>query len=162
MTTSATIYTKIDAGIREMSDRSLRLPAIQRRALILIDGRRQAADLAMLLGMKEVEEILDPLVKADLIRSNKTQTAIASTAPPTPLELEAGALESAKLLMQQSTSQHLGVLGASLQHQIKSAGSREDLISVCARWHMEIRASKRGRDQADALLATLHQLLQAA
>lgn len=161
MPTSATIYTKTAAGILEMSERSLRLPAIQRRALILIDGRRHAAELATLLGIEKVEEILDALMQADLIRSNSAQTAVASRALP-PLELDAGALESAKLLMQQSARHHLGVLGASLHDQIRSASSREELVSVCARWHMEIRASKKGRDHADALLATLHQLLQAA
>lgn len=159
--TSANIFTKTDAGIRELIERSLRLPALQRRALILIDGKRHATELAILLCVQKVEDILDPLVQADLIRSNNSQTAVASKAPR-PVKLDTRALESARLLMQQSTSHHLGVLGAALQDRIRSAGSREDLTSVCARWHMEMRASKKGRDQADALLTTLHELLQAA
>lgn len=141
--------------------RSLRLPAIQRRTLILIDGQRSATELAALLGIKEVEDVLDPLVQAGLIRSNKTPTSVVQAARVS-LAIDAEPLASAKALMQESTNQHLGVLGASLRDQISSARSREELVSVCARWHMEIRASKRGRDQADALLATLHQLLQAA
>lgn len=159
--TSANIFTKTDAGIQELIERSLRLPAVQRRALILIDGKRYAAEVAILLGIEDVEGVFDPLLQAGLIRSSKAPTSVAPQAPPRPT-LDTGALESAKLLMQQSASHHLGVLGAALQDRIRSAGSREDLISVCARWHMEMRASKKGRDQADALLATLHELLQAA
>lgn len=130
--TSANIYTKTSAGIREICERSLRLPAIQRRALILIDGNRCEAELVTLLGIQKVEDFLDPLLKAGLIRSSKAQTAVASKAPP-PVKLDTGALEGAKLLMQQSASHHLGVLGAALQDRIRSAGSREELVSVCAR-----------------------------
>lgn len=113
MPSSSHIYTKTGSGIQEMSVRSLRLPAIQRRTLILIDGQRSATELAALLGIKEVEDVLDPLVQAGLIRSNRTPTPVVQAARVS-LAIDAEPLASAKALMQESTNQHLGVLGASL------------------------------------------------
>ena len=159
------MYTKTAAGTREVADRSLGLPAIQRRALILVDGRRGALELARLLCMPDAGEILAQLEQAGLVERPATASAAPPPLPPPPPpppELDPDAVAQAKAMMRQSTSQYLGVLGAPLQDVIASARNRAELVSVCARWHMEMRASRRGREEADALLSTLHALLQVA
>lgn len=60
-------YVKTEAGVREVAARSLRLPANLRRLLILIDGERDAAQLANLLGADAVAAQLAELEAAGLI-----------------------------------------------------------------------------------------------
>lgn len=147
--------------MREVADRSASLTAIQRRALILIDGKRCQLELARLLGTPDIKNILDLLEEAGLVESPKMGSAEPTPVQPPP-DLDPDAVAQAKAMMQQSTSKYLGVLGMPLQEVIAAARNRAELASVCARWHMEMRASRRGRDQADALLSALHALLQAA
>lgn len=147
--------------MREVADRSLSLPAIQRRVLILVDGRRGSPELARLLGMPDVGEILARLEQAGLVACSTKERAEPPPAPPPP-DLAPYVIAQAKMLMQQSTSLYLGVLGTPLQALIASACNRAELASVGARWHMEMRASRQGREEADALLAALRALLQAA
>lgn len=144
-----------------MADRSLGLPAIQRRALILVDGRRCALELARLLNTPDVDDTLAQLEQAGLVKGPATHVTEPAPPPrPAPKELAPDTIAQAKAMMEQSTRQYLGVLGAPLQEVIAAARTRAELASVCARWHMEMRASRKGREEADALLSALHALLE--
>lgn len=160
------IHAKTPAGIREVAERSRRLPPIQRRALILADGIRSRGELARLLGIENIDAVLAELVLAGLLSDGAPPVAPPSikapiTAPPDP-SLAPVILHNAKQLMQHSARQHLGLLGVPLQDKIAAAHSREALLSVCAQWHLELRDSRAGREVADAMLASFHDLLQVA
>ena len=60
-----TIYIKTAEGQREIETRARRVSARARSALILVDGKRSAADLAKLI--QEPAETLQALLDAGLI-----------------------------------------------------------------------------------------------
>lgn len=155
------IYAKTSAGTREVAERSCRLSALQRRVLILVDGVRSRSELAGLLGAGEIDTVLAELRVAGLISDGSPQPAPQPVVRPV-VEVAPAILHDARQLMHRTTRLHLGLMGVALQDKIVAACSRNELLSVCAQWHLEIRESRAGRDEADALLASFHEILRAA
>lgn len=161
MSAASAIHAKTAAGFQEITCRERRLPAQQRRLLILIDGERDRAQLAALLGEPDIEPLLAELAAAGLIAARGT-AASAPLRAPAPQALCPSILFRARTLMRESAARHLGVFGKPLQDAIDAAADRAALLAVSARWHMEMRGSRKGRDEADSLLHSLREILDAA
>ncbi len=56
------IFSKTPLGTQEMASRSLGLTPLQRRVLILLDGKRSLADVAVLVPGHDVAELVEQLV----------------------------------------------------------------------------------------------------
>lgn len=67
MMNSETIYFKTDKGRVEMATRGPMLDILQRRMLILIDGKRSVADLQTFVRAGELEGVLEHLEEQELI-----------------------------------------------------------------------------------------------
>lgn len=152
-------YTKTAAGFEEITRRERRLPALQRRLLILVDGERERTQLARLLDVADIDPLLAGLAAAGLIAPRGAAAPVRATAQQA---LCPATLHRARALMRESATRHLGVFGNALQHAIDDAADRNALLSVSARWHMEMRGSRKGREEADALLHALREILGAA
>lgn len=74
----ASIYAKTPQGQHEIETRALRLPARLRSTLILVDGKRNEAELGRLVP--NVGEVLQALLEAGLIEA--VQAAPARTSAP--------------------------------------------------------------------------------
>lgn len=153
-------YVKTEAGVREVAARSLRLPANQRRLLILIDGERDVAQLANLLGADAVAAQLAELEAAGLIMNPSAPPQVSK--PDAAPVVDPSVLQHARALMCDSAMRHLGLLGKTLAREIESAESRGELLSLSARWHMAMRASRDGHQEADVLLGSLRRMLALA
>ncbi|ENO86350.1 hypothetical protein [Thauera linaloolentis] len=158
MPSASGIYTKTAAGFEEITRRERRLPALQRRLLILVDGERERKQLARLLDVADIDPLLAGLASAGLIAPRGAAAPVRVAAQA----LCPATLHRARTLMRESAVRHLGVFGNALQHAIDDAADRSALLSVSARWHMEMRGSRKGRKEADALLLTLREILGAA
>jgi hypothetical protein len=82
--------------------------------------------------------------------ARSTVESIELTALPD--EIDPLALLEIKLLMQESTQQYLGLLGADLKKQIAAIRDAAALRAIMARWHMALRESRKGSELADGLL----------
>lgn len=76
---TAAIYTKTAAGQQEIQSRSLGLSPLVRRILVLVDGKRSGADLAVFLsGQGAVETVLNQLLELGCVEA---QTRARPSAP---------------------------------------------------------------------------------
>lgn len=105
------MYGKTAAGRREVADRPLSLLAIQRRALILVDGRRGSLELAQVLDTPDAGEVLERLEQAGLVECATKENTEPPQAPPPP-ELNPGVITEVKMMMPQSLRQYLVALWA--------------------------------------------------
>lgn len=77
------IYSKTPLGQQEIQHRSLRLPLLTRRVLLLVDGRRPVQELSTLAGNADVPTLLSELEALGCIERTGTAAA-ASPAPAAP------------------------------------------------------------------------------
>ena len=66
------IFGKTEAGRLEIADRSGSLNAVQRRLLVVIDGKKTVNDLALFVRVGELEPALAHLEQQGLIQSDQT------------------------------------------------------------------------------------------
>lgn len=78
-----TVFAKTALGQQEMQSRALGLNPMQRRLLILIDGKRNGLELAPLVGGQDLRALLAELVDKGCIE--RTNSAAAPTPPPAAL-----------------------------------------------------------------------------
>lgn len=79
----ATIYSKTADGQNEIETRARRLTPRARSTLILVDGKRSAAELGKLV--QQADETLQALLEAGLIEVVATKSAPVKDAVPAPL-----------------------------------------------------------------------------
>lgn len=76
------IFNKTDAGRAEIAARSRKLSAVQRRVLILVDGKRTGNALQAFVRVGELDAVLDHLLHEALIESTLGSDSLrAPTAP---------------------------------------------------------------------------------
>lgn len=76
------IFAKTDAGRAEIAERSRKLSALQRRVLILVDGKKTVNALEAFVRVGELDAALDHLLHEGLIESTLASDSLrAPTAP---------------------------------------------------------------------------------
>jgi len=170
------IYQKTPHGIAEIAATEKTLNFRQRRALILVDGKRSAAEIGVYLNQANMPEILanlealghivdtakpsSPQIQPSPIESDPAKLAAfqaaASQREPALTEQQVHAV---KTILINSTEQHLGIMGRSLKQKIEAAVTDEQIIACTSQWHMAMRDSKLGRELAGALMEQVQQLL---
>jgi len=82
--TSTTVFAKTALGQQEILDRSLNLAPLVRRTLVLVDGKRSGAELAVfLVGKGDIEAVLAQLLDAGCVEAVKrTRSVPAAVATP--------------------------------------------------------------------------------
>ncbi|MBA4176981.1 MAG: hypothetical protein C0505_10550 [Leptothrix sp. (in: Bacteria)] len=80
----AAVFAKTAAGQQEIRQRSLRLPPLPRRLLVLVDGKRTVAELALLVPGHDVVPLLDELMAKACIEALPTSVGMPSAPEPLP------------------------------------------------------------------------------
>lgn len=75
------IFGKTDLGQQEIQTRTLGLPPLERRLLVLVDGRRSGEELASFVPDGEISKLLSELLGKGCIDSSASAVTV-----PTPLE----------------------------------------------------------------------------
>lgn len=152
------IYAKTARGHEEVSLRSFGLSPKQRRALIMMNGKKDLAAIAGFIPLPELRETV-PFLLAELFISEKNDESASSCAKED--GIRRAALAPVKQMMAAAASRHLGLLADDLVRRIDNAGDREALQSVAAYWHLAILESKTGTDKAGAYLEEVRRAIAA-
>lgn len=75
-------YIKTDSGRAEFAERSRALSAVQRRVLIVVDGKKTFNDLGVFVRVGELEAALDHLLREGLIESTDDIAPLHMPAAP--------------------------------------------------------------------------------
>lgn len=162
---------KTAAGTLALNDRDPRFNAVQRRLLILIDGRRDALILQGLLPAADVKLELDTLAAAGLIDTGAGSGV--TKALMTPAEKPAAAASASeaatpvlpenwpdiRVWMTEHARDHLGVLAMPLIARIEKVSDAGSMRSAISQWHMALRGSRQGHAMADDGLDHIHRML---
>lgn len=93
-------FIKTAAGLQEIQNRALGLPALIRRVLVLVDGKRSGKELAAFAGGEEnIQEVLSQLMEygcIDAQGSAKPAPAATATAPQSVAKAAAAAAAPAQ------------------------------------------------------------------
>jgi hypothetical protein len=144
------VYSKTELGRSEVARRSLGLHGRQRSILIMVDGRKSSAELALALPGGVVEGILGELLGLGLI-GTATQGAVELPAPAPKAEVSP-LLAGIKQQMRGAAETYLGLMAADIVRRIERAADAAALTAVLGHWHMALQDSKHGKAVALELL----------
>ncbi|GHD68459.1 hypothetical protein [Jeongeupia chitinilytica] len=164
-----TVYSKTARGQAEIDARSLGLSARARRLLILIDGRRTLAEIAVILGHDTLPPLLAELQAQGCIGTpGETASEAGATVEPAPAPspvqsvppavtqqpkpidaLDPIRIVKAKELMTESAQTFLGLMGRGLISEIEAVSDTPALKNAIARWNMALRESRKAGPYAD-------------
>lgn len=157
------VYEKTASGINEIAGTVRQLTPKQRQVLILIDGKRSLEDIVNSLPRLPVSDIIQELESLEFIQNPKASKAFNSkiivSQNETPLIISEEQMAETKNLLIASTTEHLGLMGRTMNEQISSVTSYEQLKTCISRWHMAIRETKGGRMIADELMSKVQMTL---
>lgn len=94
---TTTLLSKTPLGVEEMQARKLGLTPLERRVLILIDGKRNFQELAAMAGNVALPDILANLMEKGRIQATGRAAAPAAAAPPAQTVAGAGAAAAGEL-----------------------------------------------------------------
>lgn len=134
------ILFKTDQGRREIARRSGRLTAVQRRLLILVDGRKTVNDLAAFTRVGELDTALEHLLVLGLVAAGGEIAALAPPAapgfacsqPPQPARPATSPREFARVRAQvsQFVRERLGDAGAPICAAVDRCSNPQQLRSM--------------------------------
>lgn len=154
------VYTKTEAGRRELAQRSAALAARQRAALIMLDGRRDAHVQATLMPADQIAPVLATLIARGLIApAATTESAPAPVPSPAPGQ---PALAAIKAELTHAAELYLGVMAGEVVARVAQAADGAALLRVLGHWHMALQDSKHGKEAARALLEKTRAMLAPA
>lgn len=157
------VYEKTASGINEITGTDRQLGPKQRQVLILIDGKRSLEDIANSLPRLSIADIIQELESQSFIQNPKASktfnSKITFSQNDVPLMISEEKMAETKNLLISSTTEHLGLMGRTMNEQIQSATSYEQLRTCISRWHMAIRETKGGRMIADELMSKVQMTL---
>ncbi|KAF1722696.1 hypothetical protein [Pseudoxanthomonas wuyuanensis] len=143
-----TIYTKTDAGLREMQHRSHGLDIRHRTLLIMLDGKRAVSDLETQLGRGDMLlPMLARLLELGLITGLSTTASAAVASPAAPVKAPPAAPAPAadtdwKQRRQRAThllNEILGPMGDGLAVRMEALKSPEQLPELLQRGRELVR-----------------------
>lgn len=140
-----TIYTKTDAGLREMEHRSHGLDIRHRTLLIMLDGKRAVSDLETQLGRGDMLlPMLARLLELGLITGSSAAIAAPVAPPAAPLQAQPAPAAGTdwKQRRQRATqllNEILGPMGDGLAMRLESLKSPEQLPELLQRGRELVR-----------------------
>lgn len=174
---TATVYSKTPIGQQEIQNRALGLSPLVRRTLVLVDGKRTGAELAVFLaGQGEVDVVLNQLLALGCIEAQARTRATAAPAASEAAAARAGAEpvpglppaetrsaqdnEMARNFMINSVNSIIGHnTRISLVHEIFHAATTEQLRSVYHHWASSMADHSTGARRLPELREKLFKVL---
>jgi hypothetical protein len=156
----AVVFAKTPKGQEEIANKSGGLSPRVRRALIMIDGKRNVDELRSMLQSDDLQHTLGMLEEDGYIAvasSGKSEPLPSITAfselPATPDPVR---LQQARNFMTNTLNAFVGALGTSaLLTRIEAAQSHQDLRAVYDEWYHAIVMSREGKREAEILRSKL-------
>ena len=162
-----TIYDKTTRGRLEIKDRSGGLSVIQRRILILVDGRRTAEKILRISKVVDYEKVLRDLEEMGLIESTgetgkATRPVRVAPAPSQTSAPRAGPQGDPKNLMLSTLQSYASpVKTADLVSDIQASENNTQLRELLDRWYQAVSDNPYAAPIVDDLRSSLlEQLLQ--
>ena len=163
------VFAKTASGREEVTHKTAGLTPRQRRALILVDGKRTVDELGSLLQADDLRRTLGLLEEIGLIQiaekidAGKPQAAAGKTVPPPgaafqklPAEHDPLRMQQARNFMMNTLTAFVGGLGASsLLERIEKAADHGSLRKLYDEWYHAIVMTRDGRREAEALRGNL-------
>lgn len=162
------IFAKTSQGSQEIRDRTMGLAPMLRRALILVDGKRNGAELAPFLAGQDLSGLMHELLQLQCIE-------VVSSAPPAPPESKkktpeadlpevsvrtAKDLEMARNFMINTVNTMFGRnMRLSLVESIFNCTTSEDLRKVYPAWQAAMQADATGSKRLGEFRKSLFQYL---
>ncbi len=165
-----TTFSKTATGLQEIQTRAMGLPALIRRVLVLVDGKRSVKELAAFVGDNDITEVLDQLVAKGcidaqvkaVVNSAPEQLTAASllTRLPDAATRSPKEIEMARNFMSNTTNNIFGQnMRLSLIKTIDSCESAEELRQVYPAWADNMASisagAKRMKELNDKLFVVL-------
>lgn len=175
------IYRKTDSGRAAVETRQAGLSALQRRVLILIDGRRDLAELHTLFQLPALDGLIADLLSLGLIEDVRSTAALAAAldagkarlaATTNPIAPVLGGVQAASFppgseshlaevlaLIVSSCREHAGLHGEEIVRLAQGADSPELLRRCLARWKLVLQESLGGVVLAEDYFSRAQQML---
>ena len=169
--TGATFF-KTAVGLQEIQNRALGLPALIRRILVLVDGKRSSKELAVFVGGEaNITEVLGQLVANGCIDAQSAAKPAPAAAAqsdeaaelaglPHPALRSAKEIEMARNFMVNTTNTICGQnQRLSLLKSLRACQSAEELRQVYPAWLSTMNAGPAGAKRLPELLERLFVVL---
>ena len=155
-------FFKTPTGLQEIKTRAIGLPALIRRVLVLVDGKRSVKELAAFVGDNDITEVLDQLVTKGCIdtqisvalnsvREQSAHEKLLTRLPDAATRSDKD-LEMARNFMINSTNSIFGQnIRLSLIKSIDGCENAEALRLVYAAWADNMASISAGANRMDEL-----------
>jgi len=156
MLTADFIPQHSELGRQSLTAGTVAISGKQRQILRLIDGSRRLDQLAVMLPGRDVPAELADLMTHGLVLPPPGLV-------PTPRETARRPLpegwRAAMIFMKDQASQAMGVMAGPILALLDGADNADAARHAVARWHMAMRESRHGRENADNQLTVVTRML---
>jgi hypothetical protein len=159
----AVIYAKTELGMREVKERTLKLPVPIRGLLIMIDGNRTVADVMDKARVLRVDQTALELLESEGLIARKS--GARATAPEV---VEAPRSEDdverflrAQQIMSDATNAHMGFRGYGMMMRLQKTSTLQDLRQLLPDFAAAL-VKRAGTDVAGPILTEIDGLLKSA
>lgn len=171
---SSTVFSKSVIGQQEIQTRSLNLPPMLRRVLVMVDGKKNNSDLAAFVAGHPIESILSQLLEQGCIEGRAMAPVALPKAPkvdkpqadsdlshlPPPESRSAKDRELSRTFMTNTTNTMFGQnMRLTLIQAIHDCTTVEDLRRVYLSWAETMAGSSTGAKRLPELRKSLFQHL---
>lgn len=163
---TAEIYAKTELGMRELKERTLKLPVPLRGLLIMIDGNRTVADVLDKARALRLDDSALTALEAGGLIAKKFSAPSASAAPaaqvaaPARSEDEVERFLMAQQRMSDATNKHLGFRGYGLMMRLQKTANIRDLRDLLPDFAAAL-VKRAGLETATPVVAEVEALLAA-
>jgi hypothetical protein len=172
-----TLFVKTSLGQQEISSRSLGLPPLTRRMLILVDGKRSFQELEPMTGGQDLSGLLQQLIDKGCIEAcavlavpvvAPTPISSAQAQPraldmqslPEPAMRSAKEVDMARNFMSNTVNMEFGMnMRLSLIESIANCSSSAELRQIYPDWYNTMNSSKGGAKELPKLIEKLFRVL---
>lgn len=159
---TAEIYAKTELGMRELKERTLKLPVPLRGLLIMIDGNRTVADILEKARALSLDHAALTALEAGGLIAKKfsapSAAMAAEAAAPVRTEDEVERFLKAQQLMSDATNRHLGFRGYGLMMRLQKTANIRDLRDLLPDFASAL-LKRTGVDTATPIVAEIEALL---
>jgi hypothetical protein len=158
---SAAIYAKTELGLREIKERSLKLPVPMRGLLIMIDGHRTVADVLEKAKMLRLDSsALEALEVGGLIAQKLSAPSMASNDEEmaSRSDDEVKHFLRAQQRLSDAINEHLGLRGYTLMLKLQKTANLRDLHDVLLDFAAAL-VRRVGMDKATPIVSAIEDLV---
>jgi len=159
---AAEIYAKTELGLRELKERTVKLPMPLRGLLIMVDGNRTIADILAKARMLNLDETALTTLEAGGLISKKfsatSGTRGAASAAPARTEDEVQRHLQATKILSDATNKHLGFRGYGLMKRLQRTANIRDLRDLLPDFAAAL-VKRAGAEVATPIVANVEAIL---